>query len=43
MVGNEGMLGLAAILGAHKAPSQIMIQLPGEGLRIKAEVIRVFA
>ena len=40
MVGNEGMLGLPVILGTHKAPYQITVQLPGEGLRIKAEVIR---
>jgi CRP-like cAMP-binding protein len=40
MVGNEGMLGLPVILGTHKTPYEIMVQLPGEGLRIKAEAIR---
>src|SRR5260370_26605919 len=30
MVGNEGMLGIPIILGAHKTPYQIMVQLPGD-------------
>src|SRR5258706_3971793 len=40
MVGNEGMLGLPVILGANKAPYQIMVQLPGDAVRIKTNVIR---
>jgi hypothetical protein len=40
MVGNEGMLGIPAILGTHQTPYQIMVQLPGEGMKIKTEVIR---
>lgn len=40
MVGNEGMLGIPAILGHHQTPYQVMIQLPGDGLRIKTDVIR---
>lgn len=40
MVGNEGMLGVPVILGVHKAPYQIMVQLPGEGIRIKTNVIQ---
>ena len=40
MVGNEGMLGIPVILGANNAPYQIMVQLPGEGMRIKTDVIR---
>ncbi len=40
MVGNEGMLGIPVILGAKNAPYQIMVQLPGEGMRIKTDVIR---
>ena len=40
MVGNEGMLGIPAILGTHKTPYQIMVQLPAEGMRIKTSVIR---
>src|SRR6266446_2909125 len=40
MVGNEGMLGIPAILGAHKTPYEMMVQLPGEGVRIKTDVIR---
>ena len=38
MVGNEGMLGVPVILGAQKAPHQIMV--PGDGMRIKTDVIR---
>ncbi len=40
IVGNEGMLGIPAILGAHQTPYQIMVQLPGDGLKIKTDVIR---
>ena len=40
MVGNEGMLGLPVILGANKAPYQIMVQLPGDAVRIKTNAIR---
>ena len=40
MVGNEGMLGILIILGAHKAPNQIMVRIPGEGMRIKTSVIQ---
>ncbi len=40
MVGNEGMLGLPVILRAHSTPYRIMIQMPGDAMRIKAEVIR---
>src|SRR6266545_2792741 len=40
MVGNEGMLGIPAILGVHQTPYEIMVQLPGEGVKIKTDVIR---
>lgn len=40
MVGNEGMLDIPAILGVHQTPYQIMVQLPGEGVKTKTDVIR---
>jgi CRP-like cAMP-binding protein len=40
MVGNEGMLGIPVVLGARKAPYRIMIQMPGDAMRIKADVLR---
>jgi CRP-like cAMP-binding protein len=40
MVGNEGMLCIPAVFRARKAPYRIMVQMPGDALRIKAEVIR---
>ncbi len=39
MVGNEGMLGLPVILQTHQTPYRIIVQLPGDALRIKAQVI----
>jgi CRP-like cAMP-binding protein len=40
MVGNEGMLGLPVVLGADKTPCRIMVQIPGDAMRIRADVIR---
>ena len=40
MVGNEGMLGIPVILGNHRTPYEIMIQLPGDGMKIKTNIIR---
>ncbi|MGH9967386.1 MAG: Crp/Fnr family transcriptional regulator [Pyrinomonadaceae bacterium] len=39
MVGNEGMLGIPVVLGAHKTSYRIMVQIPGDAMRIKADVI----
>ncbi len=39
MVGNEGMLGIPVVLGAHKTAYRIMVQIPGDAMRIKADVI----
>lgn len=39
MVGNEGMVGIPIILRIQKAPYRIMVQVPGDALRIKAQVI----
>ncbi len=39
MVGNEGILGLPVILRTHQTPYRIIVQLPGDALRINAQVI----
>ena len=41
MVGNEGMLGLPVVLRARSTPYRIMVQIPGDAFRIKADAIRV--
>lgn len=33
-IGNEGMIGLPVILGDTQAPTNVYIQVPGEGLRL---------
>lgn len=40
IVGNEGMYGLPIVLGAESAPLQSMVQIPGQALRLKADVLR---
>jgi len=40
MVGNEGMLGIPVVLGVQKTAYRIMVQIPGDAMRIKADVIR---
>ena len=39
MVGTEGMIGIPIILRVQKTPYRIMVQIPGDALRIKAHVI----
>lgn len=39
-IGNEGMIGLPIILGDEVAPTSVYIQVPGEGLRLPAKVLR---
>ncbi|WP_339380975.1 Crp/Fnr family transcriptional regulator [Brasilonema sp. UFV-L1] len=40
-VGNEGMIGLPVFLGANRLPNQQAIsQVPGESMRMKAEVFK---
>jgi CRP-like cAMP-binding protein len=36
-IGNEGMVGLPVILGDRVAPTSIFIQVPGAGLRLRAD------
>jgi CRP-like cAMP-binding protein len=38
-VGNEGMVGLSALLGVAHSPARVFCQIPGYGLRLPAEVI----
>jgi CRP-like cAMP-binding protein len=40
MVGREGVVGLPAILGAGKSPSEALVQLPGMALRVDADVMK---
>ena len=35
-VGNEGMIGVRALLGADTAPAQVLVQIPGSALRMKS-------
>ncbi|TMB27648.1 MAG: Crp/Fnr family transcriptional regulator [Chloroflexi bacterium] len=39
-VGNEGMVGLPAFLGARSIPGRAFAQVPGEALRLKATTFR---
>jgi CRP-like cAMP-binding protein len=40
MIGNEGMAGIPIILRCEAAPYQVMVQLEGNALRIKAGTLR---
>jgi CRP-like cAMP-binding protein len=37
-VGNEGMIGVPLLLGTQQIPTQVIAQIPGDALRINAEV-----
>ncbi len=39
-IGNEGVVGLPLVLGDDRAPTTVYIQVPGEGLRMKAPLFR---
>src|SRR5919197_6689195 len=39
-VGNEGMVGLPLLVGAKTAPNRVIVQVPGEALRMGADVLR---
>lgn len=39
-VGKEGMLGVPLLLGTNQIPLQALIQVPGDGLRMKADVFK---
>jgi len=40
LVGNEGLAGIAVVLGADRSPHEIFVQVPGFGLRIDADALR---
>lgn len=39
-VGNEGIAGLPVFLGAEKIPSQAISQIPGDAMRMRADVLK---
>jgi CRP-like cAMP-binding protein len=40
MVGNEGMFGVCVFLGSVSTPLEAVVQLPGDALRMRADVLR---
>jgi CRP-like cAMP-binding protein len=40
MVGNEGMFGVSVFLGSVSSPLEASVQLPGDGLRMRSDVLR---
>lgn len=39
-VGKEGMIGVPLLLGTTQIPLQVIVQVPGDGLRMKADVFK---
>jgi CRP-like cAMP-binding protein len=39
-IGSEGMVGLAAFVGGESSPYEVMVQVEGEGLRMRADAFR---
>jgi CRP-like cAMP-binding protein len=42
-VGNEGMTGLTALVGAYTSPTRVLVQIPGEAFRLEARILRKLA
>ena len=40
LIGNEGMLGVAAVLGMKTTPHRALVQMPGSAMRLKAAALR---
>ena len=40
VVGNEGIVGIALFMGGGSTPSRAVVQSAGEGLRLKAQIIK---
>jgi CRP-like cAMP-binding protein len=40
LIGNEGMLGTAVVLGMNATPTRALIQMPGTAMRMKAQALR---
>jgi hypothetical protein len=39
-VGKEGMIGVPLLLGTTQIPLQVIVQIPGDGLRMRADVFK---
>ncbi|PSB26776.1 Crp/Fnr family transcriptional regulator [Chlorogloea sp. CCALA 695] len=39
-IGKEGMVDVPLLLGTTQIPLQVIVQIPGDGLRMKAEVFK---
>jgi CRP-like cAMP-binding protein len=39
-IGNEGIVGLPVVFGDDRAPTSAYVQVPGSGLRLRADVLR---
>jgi CRP-like cAMP-binding protein len=42
LVGNEGIVGLSVFLGVETTPFKVLVQVPGEAMRMKADVFKDF-
>jgi CRP-like cAMP-binding protein len=40
-IGNEGLVGMAAVFGAEPSPDRMMVQVPGAALRMRADDLRL--
>lgn len=40
LVGNEGIVGLSVFLGIEATPFKVIVQVPGEAMRMKADVFK---
>lgn len=40
MVGNEGMIGIPIVLQVNKTPHRVLVQIPADAMRIKADLLR---
>ncbi len=40
LVGNEGMVGLSVFLGIEATPFKVIVQVPGEAIRMKADIFK---
>lgn len=41
LIGHEGMLGVAVVLGMNATPTRALVQMPGSAMRMKANALRV--
>ena len=40
MIGNEGVAGLPVLLGINSAPYRVLVQIPGNAVRMRAETVK---